>query len=104
MNSLRMDADQIEARLLNQLRMAHCHDTFTGNSAADLFGQIQQAAKRMVSEERTSENDLAEATNAFMVLLNEMDTERTRRGYVEFREDTVSWGLDKLCPGFWPFC
>jgi hypothetical protein len=99
-----MNADQIEWRLLNDLRNARGHDTFTGNSAADLVYQIEVAAKRMITEGRTSEDDMALASKAFVVLLSEMDAERAILGYSEFREDTVSRALGKLCPGFWPFC
>jgi len=99
-----MDTDQIESRLVNVLRNARGHDNFTANSAADLFLQIQMAAQRMVKEGRTSDRDMDEATQAFMLLLNEMNSEKTIRGYSEFREETVSGALAKLCPGFWPFC
>jgi hypothetical protein len=99
-----MDASQIEQRLLNDFRSARGGDTFTGNSAADLFYQIEGAAQRMITEGRTSKDDQAEAAKALLGLLNEMDAERTRLGYSEFREDTVSGALNNLCPGFWPFC
>ena len=99
-----MDADRIEQQFVNVFRSERGHDTFTGNSAADLFSGIDVAAKRMITEGRTSGHDLEEAAEAFSLLLNEMEAERTRLGYSEFREDTVSAALLRLCPGFWPFC
>jgi len=99
-----MDANQIEMRFLNELRSTRGHRTFTANSALDLVFQIQTAANRMVVEDRTSEKDLAEATKAFAVFLDEMDTVRATLGYSEFREETISGAIVKLCPGFWPFC
>ena len=99
-----MDADQIEERLLYELRGARHDDVFTGASAVDLVLALRRGAKRMVAEDRTSEADLAIASQNLRVFLGEMDRARVRLELAEFHERTVSDAFLKLCPGFWPFC
>lgn len=99
-----MDAGQIEERLLFELRALRHEDLFSGASAVDLVLGIRKAAQRMVDEGRTSEADVDEARSSLKGLLAEMDEQRVRFGYVEFRERTLSEAIAKLCPGFWPFC
>jgi len=99
-----VDADRIAERLLYALRDARHDDVFSGASAVDLVLRIRDGAKTMVDQERTSEDDLAEATENLLLALAEMDEARVRFGLTEFQELTVSEAFVKLCPGFWPFC
>jgi hypothetical protein len=99
-----MDADQIEERLLYELRGARHDDVFSGASAVDLVFHIRRASKTMVAEGRTSEADLTESFESLRAFVAEMDTQRTQLGLTEFHEITVSQADAQLCPGFWPFC
>src|SRR5215211_5059831 len=97
-----MDADQLELRLLNEVRNARGHEVFTANSALDLVGLIHEAARRMVAEGRTAEEDFDEARANLRRFLHEMERAKVELGYSEFREDTVGWAR-RICP-LWPFC
>lgn len=99
-----MDAGQIEERLLFVLRDARHDDLFSGACAVDLVMYMRTAAATMVAEGRTSEDDLAIASQNLTALLVEMDEQRVRLGLTEFQERTLSEALARLCPGFWPFC
>lgn len=99
-----MDADQIEGRLLKELRSARHDDVFSGASAVDLVLEIRDGAHTMVAEDRTSPDDLAEAIDHLHGFVDEMDKQRTQMGLTEFHEITVVQARTELCPGFWPFC
>ena len=99
-----MNADQIEERLLYELRGTRHDDVFTGASAVDLVFLLKTAARTMVAEQRTEDADLAVALGNMHVFLAEMDAQRARLHLSEFHEETVSATTGKLCPGFWPFC
>lgn len=99
-----MDAEKIEERLLMELRIVKGQDVFSGDSAVDLFLQIRNAARRMADEGATTEDDMTRAVESLHVFLSAMEAERDRLGLSEFREVTVNGAIQKLCPGFWPFC
>jgi hypothetical protein len=99
-----LDAAQIEARFENELRSAIGHANFTTSSFLDLWSHIRIGTSNMVSQERTSERDMAEALSQLHVVLSEMEDQRILRQYAEYREDTVYGAFGNLCPGFWPFC
>jgi hypothetical protein len=99
-----MEYDQIEQQLLNEIRAARGHEVFTANSLLDLLYVIEQGARRMVAEGQTSARDVARAKKNLSRFLAEMDAERARLGYAEFREETGGRARSTLCPGLWPFC
>jgi hypothetical protein len=99
-----MNVDQVEERLLYELRGARTEDLFTGASAIDLVLHIREAAKTMVGEGRTSEDDFGLATQSLNTVLAEMDATRAELNLSEYHEITVGRAFAKLCPGFWPFC
>jgi hypothetical protein len=100
-----MDADRIEESLLMELRGRLHEATFTGASAVDTFMAIKNGVRMMVSEDRTSDDDLQIARDSLHRFLDQMEQERDRLGVSEFHEVTVSGALFSLCPPpCWPFC
>jgi len=100
-----MDADGIEQDLLIELRRTRHDDLFSGASAVDVLLSIKKAAKTMVGEGRTDEDDLELARGSLGSLLLHMETERNSRGLSEFHEITVSSALLSMCPPpKWPWC
>jgi len=98
-------ADEIERNLLITLRGRMHAATFTGASAVDTFMAIKDGVQTMVSEGRTSYDDLQLAQSSLQRFLGQMEQERDRLGYSEFHEDTVSGALFGLCPPpCWPIC
>lgn len=95
---------RIQRELVFEARAARGRQNFTGDSAIDLFLEIQGAAQRMVDEGRTTDSDMAEARRAVVTFLDQMEEERLQLGYDEFHEETVSRARFSLCPGLWPFC
>ena len=100
-----MDADGIEQALLIELRQTRHDDLFSGASAVDVFLSIKKAAKTMVDEGRTGEDDLQLARSSLGSLLLHMEGARNDRGLSEFHEITVSGALRSMCPPpKWPWC
>lgn len=95
---------RIQRALVFEARVARGRQNFTGDSAVDLFLEIQGAAQRMVNEGRTTGPDLDEARQAVVTFLNRMEEERVQLGFSEFHEETVYRARLSLCPGLWPFC
>jgi hypothetical protein len=98
-----MEYDQIQYRFQNELRGYWGHEDFTANSFLDLLSLMDSGARRMVAEGRSGEEDMQEAIQALHRFMDEMTAERDRRGFTDFREETVSQARFRLCPIF-PFC
>ena len=67
---------RIQRELVFAARVARGRQNFTGDSAVDLFLEIQGAAQTMISEGRISAPDLDEARQAVVTFLNRMEEER----------------------------
>lgn len=92
-------------RMLNEVRSQVGHDPFTANCMLDLVAEFDNAAARMVDENRLEESDLAEAAAAARILLAAMAEVKQSAGFAEFREETLYGAKGRLCPpGLWPFC
>jgi hypothetical protein len=98
-----MRAVEIEELLFNDVRQNWGHELFTANSALDFVDLIRTAAKKMVAQRRTGAEDLEKARANLRRFVGEMEVVKDENGWKEFREQTVSEALRRLCP-LWPFC
>jgi hypothetical protein len=99
-----MERLEIETRLLYTVRGLRTEELFTGASAMDLVLDISRGVQRMVDEGRTGDNDVAEAEQSLLQLLDEMVVQRQQLGLAEFHEITFGRAKERWCPGLWPFC
>jgi hypothetical protein len=95
--------DEIQRELISVVRDWPSSTLFTKESSMDLARLLVDGVSNMITQDRTTENDVVEARDSVRKVLEQMELERQSLGLAEFSETTLAEAKYNLLGRIWPF-